>query len=155
MLRVIVAFGREGYEYDRMRQQGRRALGARLRVTLRQAVFSLAVNTTTAVGTALVLGYGGYLALQGRLTVGELLIVVAYVGSVYKPLEAISGTMGAVQDHIVNLQIAFDLLEMEPDIHDVPGALTIAKAEGHLRFEHVEFDHAGRTGTLRDISLEA
>jgi ATP-binding cassette, subfamily B, bacterial len=155
MLRVIVAFGREGYEYERFREQGKRAIGARIRVTVRQAVFSLAVNTTTAIGTAVVLGYGTYLALGKQLTVGELLIVVAYIGSVYKPLEAISGTMGAVQDHIVNLQIAFDLLDKEPDIRDRPGAVAIDRAQGHVRFEGVTFDYPGRAGTLHDITLEA
>jgi ABC-type multidrug transport system fused ATPase/permease subunit len=155
MLRVIVAFGREGYEYERFREQGRRAIGARLRVTVRQAIFSLAVNTTTAMGTAVVLGYGTYLALEKRLTVGELLIVVAYIGSVYKPLEAISSTVGQLQDHIVNMQIAFDLLEKEPDIRDTPDAITIGRANGHVRFEGVSFDYPGRVGTLKDISLEA
>jgi ATP-binding cassette subfamily B protein len=155
MLRVIVAFGREGHEYERFREQGKRAIGARIRVTVRQAVFSLAVNTTTAVGTAVVLGYGTYLALGKQLTVGELLIVVAYIGSVYKPLEAISGTMGAVQDHLVNLQIAFDLLDKEPDIRDRPGAIAIGRAAGHVRFEGVTFDYPGRAGTLHDITLEA
>jgi ATP-binding cassette, subfamily B, bacterial len=155
MLRVIVAFGREGHEYERFREQGRRAIGARIKVTVRQAIFSLAVNTTTAIGTAVVLGYGTYLALEGRLTVGELLIVVAYIGSVYKPLEAISGTMGALQDHIVNLQIAFDLLEKEPDIRDMPGAIAVSRAKGHVRFEGVGFDYPGRVGTLKDITMEA
>jgi len=155
MLRVIVAFGREDHEYERFREQGKRAIGARIRVTLRQALFSLAVNTTTAIGTAVVLGYGTYLALQKQLTVGELLIVVAYIGSVYKPLEAISGTMGAVQDHIVNLQIAFDLLDRVPDIADKPGAIAIGRAAGHVRFEGVTFDYPGRAGTLDSITLEA
>jgi ATP-binding cassette subfamily B protein len=155
MLRVIIAFGREGYEYERFREQGFRANGARIRVTVRQAVFSLCVNTTTAVGTAVVLGYGTYLALGKRLTVGELLIVVAYIGSVYKPLEAISGTMGAVQDHIVNLQIAFDLLNNVPDIQDAPGAIALTRVQGHVRFEGVHFDYPGRAGTLKDITLDA
>jgi ATP-binding cassette subfamily B protein/subfamily B ATP-binding cassette protein MsbA len=155
MLRVIVAFGREGYEYTRFREQGQRAIGARLNVTVRQAVFSLAVNATTAIGTAGVLGYGTYLALQKRLTVGELLIVVAYIGSVYKPLEAISGTVGQLQDQIVNMQIAFGLLEQESDIRDTPDAVAIGRANGHVRFEGVSFDYPGRVDTLKDIALDA
>src|SRR5262249_41898698 len=155
MLRVIVAFGREGYEYERFREQGRKAVGARIRVTMRQAMFSLAVNATTAIGTAAVLGYGTYLALMKQLTVGELLIVVAYIGSVYKPLEAISGTVGQLQDHIVNLQIAFDLLAKEPDIRDSPDAIVIGRTNGHVRFESVSFDYPGRAGTLKQIALEA
>ncbi len=75
MLRVIVAFGREDHEHARFREQGRRALDARVDVTVRQTVFSLAVNATTAIGTAMVLGYGAYLVLQQQLTVGQLLVV--------------------------------------------------------------------------------
>ena len=130
MLRVIVAFGREDHEYGRFRSQGERANEARLRVTVRQELFALAVNVTSAVGTALVLGYGAHLVLQHRLTVGELLIVLAYIASVYKPLEAISGTIGMLQEGFINLQIAFDLLERDPDVRDAPGACAIRRTDG-------------------------
>jgi len=155
MLRVIVAFGREDHEYGRFRSQGLRANDARLKVTVRQEVFALAVNATSAVGTALVLWYGAHLALQHRLTVGELLIVLAYVGSVYKPLEAISGTIGMLQDGFINLQIAFDLLEKDPDIRDAPGAVALERTDGRVRFDNVSFSYPGRLGTLSEISFEA
>jgi ABC-type multidrug transport system fused ATPase/permease subunit len=58
MLRVIVAFGREDHEHRRFRSQGERTIDARIKLTVRQTLFSLGVNTITAVGTALVLGYG-------------------------------------------------------------------------------------------------
>jgi ABC-type multidrug transport system fused ATPase/permease subunit len=155
MLRVIVAFGREDYEHSRFRSQGARANAARLMITLRQEIFALAVNLTSALGTAMVLGYGAHLALQHRLTVGELLVVLAYIGSVYKPLEAISGTIGMLQDGFVNLQIAFDLLEKDPDIRDAPGAVPLGPVQGRVRFENVSFSYPGRTGTLIDVTFEA
>jgi ABC-type multidrug transport system fused ATPase/permease subunit len=155
MLRVIVAFGREDHEHARFREQGRRALDARVDVTVRQTVFSLAVNATTALGTAMVLGYGAYLVLERQLTIGQLLVVVAYIGSVYKPLEAISGTIGVLQDQFVNLQMAFDLMEKEPDIKDTPGATAIEQARGQLRFDHVSFRYDGRAETLIDICFDA
>jgi len=155
MLRVIVAFGREEYEHGRFRSQGLRANAARLKVTVRQEVFALAVNLTSALGTAMVLGYGAHLALQRRLTVGELLIVLAYIGSVYKPLEAISGTIGSLQDGLINLQIAFDLLEKAPDIRDAPGAVALERSSGHVCFDDVSFHYDGRVRTLSNISFEA
>ena len=157
MLRVIVAFGREDHEHARFREQGRRALDARVDVTVRQTVFSLAVNATTAMGTAMVLGYGAYLVLQQQLTVGELLVVVAYIGSVYKPLEAISGTIGALQDQFVNLQMAFDLLEKEPDIKDTPGrGGDRARAAGTCGSTTCRFDYEGpRRDARRTSRFEA
>jgi ATP-binding cassette subfamily B protein len=154
MIRVIVAFCREGYEYRRFRDQGVRAVDARVNLTVRQTMFSLAVNMTTAIGTALVLGYGAYHALQGRLSVGQLLVVMSYVAAVYKPLEAISTTIGSLQDQIVSLQITFDFLDTEPDIQDVTGAHTFVRPWGRVTFKNVHFSYAGRVGTLKGINLE-
>jgi ABC-type multidrug transport system fused ATPase/permease subunit len=102
----------------------------------------------------MVLGYGASLALRKQLTVGELLVVVTYIASVYKPLEAISGTVGALQDELVNLDIAFDLLNKEPDIRDAPAAVAIDRARGHVRFDCVSFHYQDRADTLKDICLD-
>jgi ABC-type multidrug transport system fused ATPase/permease subunit len=154
MLRVIVAFGREGHEFQRFRVQGERAVDARVRLTVRQSLFSTVVNMTTALGTALVLGYGAYHVLRGRLSVGQLLVILSYVAAVYKPLETISNTIGALQDQLVGLKITFGLLDTEPEIRDVRGATAIARAWGGLTFKNVQFSYTGRVETLRDINLD-
>jgi ATP-binding cassette subfamily B protein len=155
MLKVIVAFGREPYEFTRFRRQGEEAVGQRVNVTVRQTVFSLVVNTTTAAGTSLVLGFGAYAALQGRLTVGELLVVMSYVAMVYKPLEAISTTFGSLQDRFMSLEVAYRLLDEVPEIRDKPGARDIAYAAGHVAFENVSFSYADRHETLKHVSFGA
>jgi ATP-binding cassette, subfamily B, bacterial len=155
MLRVIVAFGREDHEFRRFRNQGSAAVDARVKLTVRQTLFSLVVNTTTALGTAIVLGLGGYHVMIGRLTVGELLVVIAYVAAVYAPLRAISSTVGGLQDQFVNLEMAFGLLDTAPDIHDKPGAWAIERAAGRVTFENVGFNYAARVGTLCDVSFDA
>jgi ATP-binding cassette, subfamily B, bacterial len=155
MLRVIVAFGREGHEHHRFRNQGERASEARVKLTVRQTLFTLAINMTTAAGTALVLGFGAYQVLQGRLTVGQLLVVMSYIAAVYKPLETISYTIGSLQEKFVALQIAFDLLDTEPEIKDMPRAISVQRARGRVRFEGVHFNYSQRLDTLKDISFEA
>ena len=155
MLRVIVAFGREDHEYRRFRAQAEGAVDARVQITVRQTLFSLAVNTITAAGTALVLGFGAHRVLQGQLTVGQLLVIMAYIGAVYTPLEAISTTVGSLQDVLASLRISFELLDRDPEIVDQPGALSLDRARGHVAFEGVSFSYAGRVDTLRDISFAA
>ena len=155
MLRVIVAFGREGYEHDRFRKQSLKAVNARVKLTVRQTFFGLAVGMITAIGTALVLGYGAYHAIQGKLSTGQLLVVLAYVASIYKPLEAISHTVGSLQDQFANLRIAFELLDTKTDIQDAPGAVAIERARGDLRFDDVSFSYEERPGTLKRISFDA
>ncbi|HEX9868171.1 MAG TPA: ABC transporter ATP-binding protein, partial [Candidatus Tectomicrobia bacterium] len=155
MLRVIIAFGRESYEHRRFRDHGERAVDARVKVTVGQTLFSLAVNGTTAAGTALVLGVGASHVLRGDLTVGHLLVVMAYIASVYSPLQTISSTVGSMQEQLINVQMAFELLDTEPEIKDMPGAAHIRKAQGHIVFEDVGFSYPRRAGTLKDISFEA
>jgi ABC-type multidrug transport system fused ATPase/permease subunit len=155
MLRVIVAFGRERHEFTRFREQGEQSVDARVKLTVRQTLFSLAVNTTTATGSAIVLGLGAYHVMLKRLTVGELLIVISYVASVYSPLQSISSTIGSLQDQFMNLAFAFDLLDREPDIRDRPDARPIVRAAGRLTFEHVHFSYTGRAGTLKDVTFHA
>jgi ATP-binding cassette, subfamily B, bacterial len=155
MIRVIVAFGRESHEFRRFREQGERTVAQRVNLTVQQTAFTLFVNSTTALGTAVVLGVGGYFALQGRLTVGQLLVVMSYIAMVYRPLEQISTTMGALQQQIASLRIAYDLLDEEPDIKDHPDARDLKGVRGAVTFEHLSFSYAGRLNTLRDICFHA
>jgi ATP-binding cassette subfamily B protein/subfamily B ATP-binding cassette protein MsbA len=154
MLRVIVAFGREEHEHRRFRDQGEQTIDARIKLTVRQTLFSLVVNMITAVGTALVLGVGAYSALQGRVTAGQLLVVLSYLALVYKPLETISTTVGSLQELFVSLKVSFDLLDTPPDVKDLPGARPIHRARGQVTFEGVHFNYKGRVETLQDISFE-
>ena len=70
------------------------------------------------------LGYGAYQSLEGKLTVGDLLVVMAYIAAVYKPLETITYSMGALQEKLMSLRIAFDCSNR---------VLTRLKIDYHLR----------------------
>jgi ABC-type multidrug transport system fused ATPase/permease subunit len=102
----------------------------------------------------LVLGFGAYHALQGQLTVGQLLVVMSYIAAVYGPLEAISGTVGSLQDQFIALQIAFDLLDTDADIKNMPGAVKVDRAQGRVTFEDVSFSYTERADTLKNVSLD-
>jgi ATP-binding cassette subfamily B protein len=155
MMRVIVAFSRESHEFKRFRDQGQQAVDARVAVTVRQTLFSLVVNSTTAGGTAVVMGYGAYQILQGQMTGGELLVVLTYIASIYGPLEAISTTIGSFQDRFVGLEMAYGILDTEPEIRDLPGAVEAVDVKGELVFEEVNFGYQQRRETLHEISFTA
>ena len=154
MLRVIVAFGRERHEYGRFRRQGEEAVDARVHLTVRQTMFTLVVTMITAIGTALVLGFGAHHVLERDMTVGELVVVMGYIASIYKPLEQISTTFSTLQQAFISLRSAFDLLDTEPDIVERPDALPLERTRGHVVFEDVHFYYVGRRGTLKDVSFE-
>ena len=155
MLRVIVSFGRQDYEYGRFRSQGERAVDARVDVTVRQTMFSLGVSTATAFGNAIVMGVGAWSVLHGRLSVGELLVLMAYVNAVYQPLEEISNTAGDLNDHFIQFNSSLDLLDVDPEVKDAPDAVTLPRVAGRVAFEHVGFAYQGRNAALTDVSFGA
>lgn len=153
MLRVIVAFGREKYEYARFRAQGEETVAARVRLTVRQSAFQLVVNFITASGTALVLGVGAHKVLDGQITGGQLLVLLAYVAQVYAPLEMLTTSMAQFQENFIGLQHAFDLVDTPIEVEEKPDAVALGKARGDLRFEAVGFSYKTRKDTLRSISF--
>lgn len=155
LLRVIVTFGRERYELDRFRAQGREAIDARVDVTMKQSLFDLAVNLITAAGLALVVGVASANILAGTLTIGELLVVMAYMSSVFQSLGSISSTAGMLQDQVVSLQRAFTLLDTKPDVSDSPDGTDSGRLEGHIVFEDVCFSYDSKIDTLKNLSFEA
>ncbi len=163
MMRVIVAFGREDREHKRFRDQTTLAVKERVKVTVRQTIFSLVVNFITAIGAALVLGLGAVDVLHakqagwpaGAFTVGELTVIIAYIAAIYKPLEQISFTIGSLQDRFISLKNTFEFLDTVPDIKDSPTAKNIERVRGGVRFENVDFSYTGRVDTLKKISFEA
>jgi ATP-binding cassette, subfamily B, bacterial len=154
MLRITLAFGREKHEYGRFRQQQESAVDARVKLTVRQTGFSLAVSMITAIGTALVLGLGAHDVLRHKLTAGELMVMLGYVAAIYGPLQQISQTFTSLQQSFINLRSGLELLETEPEIKDAPDAVAIGRAGGRITFDNVEFAYEGRETTVSDISFD-
>jgi len=89
-LRVVRAFGQEDREQDRFVRQSSRGMRARLAEALETSLFALLVGLTTATGTAAVLYLGVCHVQAGAITLGELLLVMAYLAQLYSPMETLS-----------------------------------------------------------------
>jgi ATP-binding cassette subfamily B protein len=154
MIRIVTAFNRQEHEYRLFRNQGEMAVNARVRVTVAQTVFSLVVTMTSAGGIALVLLIGAHAVVSGRLSIGELLVVLSYIRSIYQPLETISGTMASFQNNLIAIRYAKQLLETRPDVEEKPGATRLRSTNGNIRFDEVSFAYRGRPAALRDVSFQ-
>jgi len=155
MLRVIVSFGREDYEHQRFREQGKTAVDERVKLTVSQSMYTLFVQTATAAGTSLVLGIGAWHVQQGKITIGELIVLMTYIASVYQPLEQISTTVGMIHEELVQFNASLDLLDMDPDVMEKPDAIDLGRSRGHVALRGVDFAYKGRQETLANVSLEA
>jgi ABC-type multidrug transport system fused ATPase/permease subunit len=154
MLRVIVPFGRERHEFRRFREQGETAVEARVALTVRETAFALAVTTCTAIGTGLVFYFGFRAYFSGRITIGELVVLLSYIASVYQPLEQISNTAGSLNQQLVQLRSSFELLDTKPEVTEASDAVDVGRVHGNVAFENVTFAYAGRQPVLQSITLE-
>jgi len=153
-VKVIKSFTREGHELRRFGDAGDATMRARLRLTWQESLFSVVVSAITLSGAALVLGVGGLHVLDGTLTVGSLLVVIAYLAAVYNPLSSIAHTTGSLQQAVVSARRVREILALTPEPFDTPGGRDAAGLAGEIRFEHVSFAYDDRT-ILDDISFEA
>ena len=122
-------------------------------VTVAQTVFNLAVGLITAIGTGLILGVGAHYVLDKTLSLGELLVVISYVGSIYQPLQTISSTMGEFQNHLVALRFAGEIMKLVPDVQDSADAHELRDVRGAVAMEALDFDYPSREGTLKNINF--
>lgn len=154
-LPIVKAFVREDDESRRYRSQGRVALEARLKLTARETYFGLTLGAVTAVGTATILALGSLRVLDGRLTVGELWVVLAYLGSLYDPLHMISHTMSMMQTAVIGARRVLEILGREPEDAGREADHQLPAVEGRIRFEGVGFRYRAGTQALADVSFEA
>jgi ATP-binding cassette, subfamily B, bacterial len=152
-MRVVKAFGKERDEHARYIARSDRTVRARVRLSATEAGFGLAVNVAIAVGTAAVLFIGVRHVQTGLLTVGELLIVMAYLTQLYGPMETISQKVGDLQSSLASAERAFELLDETPDVQEKPHARRLGRARGAIEFEDVCFGYDGQISVLRDISF--
>jgi ATP-binding cassette, subfamily B, bacterial len=155
MLRVIVSFAREDYEHARFRRQGQTAVDERVKLTVSQSLYTLGVQTASALGISIVMGLGAWHVIEGKLSIGELVVLITYITSVYQPLEQISGTVGTIHEQLVQFDSSLKLLDTEPAVIDRPAARSLERVQGRVRADSLSFAYPGRTHTLTDISFHA
>ena len=153
-IRLVQTFAREDYEQARFLRRSWEVVKARVRLTLQQTSFHLLVDLITVAGTAAVIWLGGYHVLQGRLTLGGLLVALSYLGAVYGPLSTIGGTFPVIQEALISARRVFEVLDTEPQVRDRPGAPPLPPVRGHVRFENVSFSYNDGQPVLRDVSFE-
>ena len=153
-VRVVKAFGREQREDERFVERASRRMWSQVKLALVQASFHVMMGLLVAVGTAAALFIGVQHVRGGRLTLGELLIVMSYIAQLYEPLKTISSKIPELQAWLVSLERAFALLDETPELYESPSARPLKRASGAIRFENVSFSYGEDAPVLKEISFE-
>jgi ATP-binding cassette, subfamily B, bacterial len=154
-IRVVKAFGRESHEQQRFRDKGTTTLDARIKLTLQESLYAAMINVVTTGGTALILFVGGYYVYDKRMTIGDLLVALTYLGSVFGPLVTMSHTFGNVQASVASARRVLRTLQTEPELHDRPDAIEARGLRGHIELHDVYFHYDDEAPVLKGVSLTA
>ena len=153
---AVKSFARERHELGRFSRSGDKTMRARLDLTWRESLFSVTVTAITLAGTALVLVVGGMHVLDGTLTVGALLVVVAYLAAVYNPVSEIARTTGSLQQAVVSAKRVREIFALTPEpLDDTAGLVDASTIRGHVQFDQVSFSYDGVQRVLDGVSFEA
>jgi len=154
-IRLVKSFSRETHELERYVAAGETTMKARIAITWQSSLFSVVVSTITILGTALIVIVGGSYVLNGRLTIGELYVVINYLGAVYGPLSAIAHTTGQLQGALAGTRRVRAMFALMPETVDEPDAIDASGIRGDIRVENVGFTYPNGTEVLRSISFTA
>ena len=152
--RVVKAFGREKHEQKRFIRFSDRKIKGQVSASVMQGWFDLSVGLTIAIGTAAVLWIGISHVQSGRLTLGSLLMVMAYLRSIYEPLRTVSKKLTDLQSGLAGAERAFTLLDEVPEVEDRADARSLSQAQGRIRFDDISFGYDERHTVLRDVCFE-
>ncbi|MDZ7844408.1 MAG: ABC transporter ATP-binding protein [Anaerolineales bacterium] len=153
-IRVVQAFEQEEAELSEFREVSRGYLDERILAIRNWSTFFPAFRFLSAVGGALVLGFGARMVVNGRMTLGTLVAFLSYITSFYQPLRRLTEVDNTFQQAIAAGGRIFELLDRDPEIQDAPDALELKDVEGEVIFENVHFRYGDDQDTTLDPERE-
>jgi ATP-binding cassette subfamily B protein len=151
--RVVKAFAREDFEEHRLDRQSMASVDATLRARSIRAKLAPLVDLVVAVGTCLVLFFGVRFVLSGRITPGALVVYVLYLGKMYKPIKDLSKTSDTFSKAAVAFERIAEILSVERQVTDLPGARVASRFKGGIEFDRVMFGYGPSETVLSGASL--
>ena len=154
-IKEIQVFNKERDEKEKINRRSRGYADAILSALKMSAVFHPSVEFVTALGTVIVVLFGGIMATQYLVSAADIVAFLLYLGMFYGPISTLARVMEDIQRSFAGGERVFETLDTEPDIADGPGAKPMVACKGKLEFDHVTFHYRDDVPVLEDISFAA
>lgn len=153
-VRVIQAFGQEDTSQERFDQFNQANREANINAMTLSFIFLPAVELLGVIATCIVLWFGGRYVAAGTVTIGVLIAFLSYVTRFFSPIQELSRMYTSMQSAMAGGEQVFRLMDTEPDVKDLPGAIELPPIKGEIRFENVSFRYRPELPeVLHEISL--
>jgi ABC-type multidrug transport system fused ATPase/permease subunit len=152
-VRVVRSFGQEARHGAAMTELNEANREANMRTVFLNASYFPAIELLTAAGTAAIILYGGTQAIDHAIQIGTIVAFIGYLQVFFSPIQELSQLYTTYQQGMAALDKIFELLDTEPDMVDVPGAIDPGTLRGEIEMEGVSFAYSGDEWALREVDL--
>jgi ATP-binding cassette subfamily B protein len=153
-LRVVKAFGQEKREQDRFTQRLSESMVAALAIVKIESLAGFLMGLSLGLGSTAVLYIGATEVRANLLSVGEFIMVMAYLASLYDPLQTIGREIGQFQGPLVSLRRCFELLDQPNEVREDLAAIPVLRVRGDVEFRDVTFAYPHDRRVLSGLSLK-
>ena len=152
-VRVVKGFGQEQQEQERLEEASGNLFASRLRMIRLTARYNPALTAIPSLGMVGVLALGGWLAIQGSITLGTFLAFSAYLALMSGPVRMLTMMVTIGQEARASVIRVFDIIDSQPVISDKPDAIELPPDAAGLSFNDVRFGYVPSEPVLRGLSL--
>ncbi len=153
-VQVVRAFAREPHEIQRFDESNKQYFQSRIKIIGEWSKVMPTTNLLITLGTILILLFGGYLVLAGRMTVGEIVAFNAYLLMLSAPVQQLTWLVNAAGEASAGAQRVLEILETEPEIKTPENAVVLPTLTGRVEFRNVSLRYQdGKSSALEDINL--
>jgi ATP-binding cassette, subfamily B, bacterial len=152
-IRVVKAFGQEERQQSEYLDKANVGVRRHVYLSFLDNGFGAIVGLVVACGTAAALFLGVRHVQSGTITLGQLLLVMAYIAQLYAPMKTISTQIGKMQSSMSSAERAFTLLDEGADVPDPPAGRPLVRAKGEMEFRDVSFGYDSGASVLRHVSF--
>jgi ATP-binding cassette subfamily B protein len=153
-MRVVQSFTREQANQRQFRSVNNRYRDSNQETVVLNGIYFPFVDFLSAVATATVLGFGGWLTLEGEITVGTLFAFLLYLANFFDPVQQLSQLYNTFLSAVAALDKIMDVMDEEPEIVDRRDAAPLPQIDGHVRFDSVRFGYGAGPEILHGIDLD-
>ena len=152
-VRVVKGFGQEDQEIGRLEWASRLLYASRVRAVRLMARYNPALQAVPALGQVGVLALGGWLAIEGSITLGTFVAFSSYLLQLVGPVRALAALVTTGQEARASVIRVFEVIDTEPGVTDRPGAVPLGSAPADVDLDDVSFGYLPGRPILRGLSL--
>jgi ATP-binding cassette, subfamily B, multidrug efflux pump len=156
-VKIAQAYNRSDLNIQRFSSRNAANRDANVNANAVTSAFAPTMDVLSTIDTAIIAGYGGFLAIQGVITPGVVVAFLQYVQNFFRPIQTVSQTWTMAQSAFAAAERIFEIIDIQPDIFDLPESVFIGSLEGAVEFKNVDFGYHPNKLVLENInfSIEA